>query len=159
MKKILLFLCALTCSAAMSAATWNVTVPEGTKACYIAGNLNGWTFSEMTKVDDTHYTITVETENTKGYKYTSGPDWTYEELTATGGNVSDREYAENDVVAKWKNVYDPGVEISYVDITISVKATSAPTIWWWGAGDKCPNADKTYTWDTQPAMTAVAGKT
>lgn len=159
MKKLLLFLCALTCSAAMSAATWNVTVPEGTKACYIAGNLNGWTFSEMTKVDDTHYTITVETENTKGYKYASGPDWTYEELTATGGNVSDREYAENDVVAKWKNVYDPGVEISYVDITISVKATSAPTIWWWGAGDKCPNADKTYTWDTQPAMTAVAGKT
>lgn len=162
MKKILLFVCALICSAAMSAATWNVTVPDGTKACYIAGNLNGWTFSEMTKVDDTHYTITVETDKTDGYKYACGPNWAYVEKTADGNEMGNRTYSANDVVAKWASIYDPGATVSYVDITISVKAATAPTIWWWGAGDKCPNPDQMglgYDSGTnQPVMTAVEGK-
>jgi hypothetical protein len=45
-----------------------------------------------------------------GYKYCSGPSWDYEELTAEGGNVADRTYSENDVVAKWKAVYEPAGE-------------------------------------------------
>lgn len=163
MKKILLFVCALICSAAMSATTWNVTVPEGTKTCYIAGEATGWKHTEMTKVDATHYTITIETDKKDQYKYCSGPDWAWEEQTAEGDKVENRMYAEQDVVAKWKTVYDPGATVSYVDITIRVKAATAPTIWWWGAGDKCPNAenvpDMGYDFKTnQPVMTAVEGK-
>lgn len=162
MKKILLFVCALICSAAMSATTWNVTVPEGTKACYIIGEATGWKHTEMTKVDDTHYKITIETDKVDKYKYCSGPDWAWEEQTAEGGYVADRTYSENDVVAKWKAVWDPEATVSYVDITIRVKAATAPTIWWWGAGDKCPNPDQMglgYDSDTnQPVMTAVEGK-
>lgn len=102
---------------------YNVTVPEGTKACYIAGAMNGWSQEEMTKVDDTHYTISIKGATTEmKYKYCSGPSWDYEEVTADGGKVEDRVYSENDVVAKWKAVYnpagtDPGTdptEIKYV---------------------------------------------
>lgn len=90
---------------------YNVTVPEGTKACYIAGAMNGWSQEEMTKVDDTHYTISIKGATTEmKYKYCSGPSWDYEEVTADGGKVEDRVYSENDVVAKWKAVYAPGEE-------------------------------------------------
>ncbi|MBO7291930.1 MAG: lipoprotein, partial [Bacteroidaceae bacterium] len=41
MKKILLFFCAMFALSAM-ALTYNVTVPAGTNACYIAGDMNGW---------------------------------------------------------------------------------------------------------------------
>lgn len=164
MKKILLFMCALICSAAMSAATWNVTVPDGTKACYIAGEATGWKHTEMTKVDATHYTITIETDKKDKYKYCSGPDWAYVEKTADGGDVLDRTYRTDDVVAAWASIYDPGATVSYVDITIRVKAATAPTIWWWGAGDKCPNPEDVpgmgYNFKTnQPVMTVVEGKT
>ncbi len=88
--------------------TYNVTVPAGTYACYIAGEMNGWSQQEMTKVDDTHYTITiVDATTAMKYKYCSGPDWKYTEVTTDGGNVEDRTYSENDVVAKWNEVYNP----------------------------------------------------
>ena len=89
--------------------TYNVEVPAGTNTCYIAGEMNGWGFTnEMTKVDDTHYTITIEGATTaQKYKYTSGPSWEYVEQTAEAGNVADRTWAENDVVAKWASVYNP----------------------------------------------------
>ena len=91
--------------------TYSVTVPEGTYACYIAMDTDpaqeGWEFNEMTKVDDTHYTFTRTGLKNKTYKYTSGPGWGYVEQTAEGGNVADRTWAENDVVAKWASVYNP----------------------------------------------------
>ena len=88
--------------------TYNVTVPAGTNACYIAGEMNGWSRQEMTKVDDTHYTITIVGATTAmKYKYCSGPDWKYTEVTTDGDNVEDRTYSENDVVAKWNEVYNP----------------------------------------------------
>ena len=88
--------------------TYNVTVPEGTNACYIAGDMNTWTFTEMTKVDDTHYTITIaEATLEMGYKYCSGPDWAYVEKSAEGEELQNRVYSENDVVAAWAAVYDP----------------------------------------------------
>lgn len=103
---------------------YNVTVPEGTKACYIAGAMNGWSQQEMTKVDDTHYTISIKGATTEmGYKYCSGPSWDYVEMQADGvTDVQDRTYSENDVVEAWKAVYnpagtDPGTdptEIKYV---------------------------------------------
>ena len=49
--------------------TYNVTVPAGTNACYIAGDMNSWSQVEMTKVDDTHYTLTIaEATTTMKYK-------------------------------------------------------------------------------------------
>ena len=166
MKKVTLFFCALVCAMSLSAAvTYSVQVPAGTNTCYICGKCTGWAFKPMTKVDDTHYTIALETTEKDGYKYCSGPDWAYVEKAANGNEMGDRTYAANDVVAQWAKVYDPAEAVSYVDITIRVKATTAPTIWWWGAGDKCPNSadltdeggTKLYTWENQPVMTAVAG--
>ena len=87
--------------------TYNVTVPAGTNACYIAGEMNGWSHMPMTKVDDTHYTITiVGATKDQEYKYCSGPGWDYEEQDAEG-NSNNRKYSENDVVVKWKKVYTP----------------------------------------------------
>ena len=90
--------------------TYYVEVPEGTNDCYIAGEMNGWTLTQMNKVDDRHYTITIEgatIEHT--YKYASGPDsdWKYVEVKTDGGDVSNRTYNANDFVEKWKAVYDP----------------------------------------------------
>ena len=92
--------------------TYNVTVPVGTKACYIAGEMNGWSQQEMTKVDETHYTITIaEATTAMKYKYCSGPDWAYVEMQADGvTDVQDRTYSANDVVEAWKAVYEPAGE-------------------------------------------------
>ena len=88
--------------------TYNVTVPAGTNACYIAGEMNSWSHVEMTKVSDTHYTLEIAgaTQAMK-YKYCSGPDWAYVEKTATGEELQDRTYSANDVVTAWAAVYDP----------------------------------------------------
>ena len=89
--------------------TYNVTVPAGTKACYICGDMTGWNFNEMTKVDDTHYTITIAgAKKSDGYKYASGGEWGYVEKDASGNEIGNRTYvAGNDVVASWASVYDP----------------------------------------------------
>jgi hypothetical protein len=105
--------------------TYNVTVPEGTYTCYLVGEMNGWAFTnEMTKVDDTHFTITLdEVHDGMGYKYCSGPDWAYAEKTAAGEDVSNRTYSENDVVEAWAAVYVPtAVE------NVEVKASAVKTI-------------------------------
>ena len=93
----------------LTTLTYNVTVPAGTHTCYIVGDMNGWAFTnEMTKVDDTHYTITLDNvHDGMGYKYCCGPDWAYEELTAAGEAVGNRAYSENDVVEAWAAVYVP----------------------------------------------------
>ena len=103
--------------------TYNVTVPAGTKACYIAGEMNTWSFTEMTKVDETHYTITIETATTAmKYKYCSGPSWDYVEKTAAGEEVADRTYSANDVVESWLAVYDPSVETAVDNVAVGEKA-------------------------------------
>ena len=130
MKKLLLSLCALVALSA-SALTYNVEVPAGTKACYIAGDMNGWSQQEMTKVDDTHYTLDIaEASETDGYKYCSGPGWNYVEKDAGGGEMSNRVYSPNDVVARWASVYDPGVEVEKpqgdISIYLQVEGAYAP---------------------------------
>lgn len=91
-----------------SGLTYNVTVPAGTSACYIAGDMNGWTFTEMTKVNNTHFTITIEGATTDmTYKYCSGPAWDYVEKDAYGNEISARTYSTNDVVESWANIYQP----------------------------------------------------
>ena len=82
--------------------TYNVTVPAETPACYIAGAMNGWSHQAMTKVDETHYTITIEgAEKTQEYKYSASNNWDCVELNEDGSEKSNRTWTENDVVAKW----------------------------------------------------------
>ncbi len=101
--------------------TYNVTVPDGTKICYIAGDMTGWKHVAMDKVDDTHYTLSIDTATVSdGYKYCSGPGWQYEEKTAEDGPVNNRVYTENDVVARWASVYDPGVQAGSITFTVTV---------------------------------------
>ena len=84
---------------------YNVTVPAGTPNCYIVGDFNEWgAFMPMTKVDDTHYTISIDNvTKASAYKYTCGESWDYVEMQADGTtDVVNRTWAENDVVATWK---------------------------------------------------------
>ena len=122
--------------------TYTVTVPVGTKACYIAGEMNSWSFTEMTKIDDTHYTVTLaEATEAMGYKYCSGPGWAYVELTEEDGEVANRTYVANDVVVKWASIYDPAnapTPGESKDITIKAKVpatwTETITAWVWPTG-------------------------
>ena len=143
MKKIFTLFAALVCIMSMSAVTYNVTVPAGTKACYIAGGMNSWSFTEMTKVDDTHYTLDLPsaTEAMK-YKYCSGPGWAYVEKDASGNEIGDRSYSAADVVAKWASVYEPSATPEEPkeekDITVKAKVpaswTNTITAWVWPTG-------------------------
>ena len=142
MKKIFTLFVALVGAMSMFALTYNVTVPAGTNACYIAGEMNGWSQVEMTKVDDTHYTLDVAdaTEAMK-YKYCSGPGWAYVEKTASGDEVADRTYSANDVVEKWAAVYTPADTSNPSepkDITVKAKVpaawTNGITAWVWPTG-------------------------
>ena len=143
MKKIFTLFSACICAMSMFALTYNVTVPATTKACYIAGEMNGWSQVEMTKVDDTHYTIDVAdaTEAMK-YKYCSGPSWAYVEKTANGDEVADRTYSAADVVESWAAVYDPTnvpEPGEAKDITVKAKVpaewTDQITAWVWHASE------------------------
>lgn len=115
--------------------TFNVTVPEGTEACYICGEWDWGTFKPMTKVDDTHYTLTIDdaTKDHK-YKYTFGEAWTYVEKNADGSDVQDRTWTENDVVAAWAdplatNIYLAGSMTSWAEGKIEfMKETPDATI-------------------------------
>ncbi|HRZ98894.1 MAG TPA: starch-binding protein [Paludibacter sp.] len=126
--------------------TYSVTVPAGTNTCYISGDMNAWAFAEMTKIDDTHYTITIAGATTsQGYKYLSGPSWSYEERYANGSGRGNRTYAASDVVEKWLAVYVPTAP----KINITVKARTPWTltnVHFWG--------DLESTWPGVP-MTQV----
>lgn len=139
MKKTCITLVAALMAIAANALTYNVTVPEGTNACYLAGAMNSWSFTEMTKVDDTHYTI----EAGEGeYKYTCGPAWKYVEKTADGEEMNNRTYSENDVVAKWAEVYTPsGNNPNPTDVKYYIKNNWNAGGWTWE--EMSPNADKT----------------
>ena len=94
----------------VSALTYTVTVPAGTKACYITGEMNGWSPSAtpLTKVNETTYTIDLPTA-TEGmkYQYLSGPDWKYIEKNADGTAITDRTWSAADVVVNWLEVFTP----------------------------------------------------
>ena len=143
MKKIFFLFAALISAMTMSAVTYNVTVPAGTNACYIAGEMTGWSHTEMTKVDDTHYTLELAdaTEDMK-YKYCSGPGWQYVEKAANGDEIADRTYFVEDLVEAWAAVYEPSAtpeEPSEIkDITVKAKVPAAwtdqITAWVWPTG-------------------------
>ena len=135
MKKFLSLFVALISVVSMYALQYNVTVPAGTNACYIAGEMTSWSHQEMTKVDATHYTITIDGANASmKYKYCSGPGWSYVEKDHGGGEIGDRTYTENDVVATWAAVYVPVVITGDPkDITVKAKMpagwTNTITAW------------------------------
>ncbi|MCF0191145.1 MAG: hypothetical protein HUJ96_07785, partial [Marinilabiliaceae bacterium] len=135
-----------------TALTFTAKVPADTKACYIAGDFTGWSHAAMTKVDDVTFTIDFpEATETQWYKYCSGPGWEYEETTESGESGANRHYSSEDIIPNWRSIYDP----DYITIKVCIKYDYQPTIWWWGAGDKCPDAADTpntytgegnYTW-------------
>lgn len=97
-------------SQSVSALTYNATVPTGSKACYITGDMNGWSPSAtpMTKIDETHYTIDLPNATSEmKYQYLSGPDWKYIEKTSEGAAITDRTWSATDVVAKWLETFIP----------------------------------------------------
>ena len=109
MKKILLFIAAVMTAMTVSAVTFNVTVPEGTQVCYVAGH-PGWSHIQMEKVSDTQFTLTTDELDGTAYKYCAGDDWAYVEMQADGvTDVQDRAHSESDVVEAWKATQDPGV--------------------------------------------------
>lgn len=116
-----------------SAITFNVTVPDGTNSCWVVGNFCKWDNNKhkMTKVDATHYTLTVAeadfadqtvTQATIKYKYLSGGgDWAYVEKDAAGAEIKDRDYSAADVVAKWALVWvDVPPLPKFVDVSVLV---------------------------------------
>ena len=101
--------------------TFTVNVPSGTKYCYVVGalpELSSWAAGAavpMNKVaDKDQFTVTIagitaaDISASEGYKYICGPDWKYVEVTASDGEVSNRQTVGNpDVVARWRNTYNP----------------------------------------------------
>ena len=91
--------------------TYTVKVPEGTENCYIAGDMNSWSFQEMTPTANANeFTITIDgaTKDHK-YKYVCGTDWKYVEVKANGENSDDRNYNATDVVERWNCA--PGIHL------------------------------------------------
>lgn len=114
--------------------TYNVTVPEGTPAVYIAGEFFEWSFAQMEKVDDTHYTICIEgaTEN-HGYKFCYENNWNAVEKAANGiDDVPNRTYSEENVVAAWN-----GIGLNY---TVNVP-DGTPEVYIFRVYDNSGNAD------------------
>lgn len=104
--------------------TYTVSVPAGTKYCYITGEMNGWNPGKhmMTKVNDNTFTIDIETATeTMKYQYLSGPDWKYIEKDANGDAIQDRTWSELDVVEKWLETFTPDER----EVTIEALVPSA----------------------------------
>lgn len=107
--------------------TYSVTVPAGTKACYICGAMTGWSvFEPMVKIDETHYTITINGATPAAeYKYSSGPGWGYSDVAQPN-----RIYSPNDIVTGWQTTYDPAA--AAVDVVYDVTVPSTNTCYIWG---------------------------
>lgn len=112
---------------------FNVTVPSPTYQVWMVGSFQGWapaTMVQGVKVDDTHYTFTLDdatfspgvTVANMTYKYSSGNgSYAYIEKNADGSELAaDRKYSDSngtDVVAKWAAVYNPS---NLQDVNIEV---------------------------------------
>lgn len=124
---------------------FNVTVPTPTYQCWIVGNFNSWNNNDkqMTMVDATHYTITLDdstwpagiTTATIQYKYLSGGNnWNFNEVQADGtnlpgnGNRNGFVDGQQDVVAKWGVTYNPTVLPVPRKVTIEVMVPDSITI-------------------------------
>ena len=107
----------LVVAMATNAVTLNVTVPGGTKKCFVAGNFNGWNAGnavEMQKTGEHTFSLTLndvdEAEMSAGYKYLCGQDWAYVEKGASGEEIANRTTISNmDIVASWAKLYNPDI--------------------------------------------------
>ena len=136
----LLSLFATTQLASATTAVFNVTVPTGTNKCWMMGNFTAlagaaWDLTKAvkcTKVDATHYTVTLDdatfmggiTMATLQYKYLSGPgDWAYVEKDAVGGELAaNRTFTASpttDVVLTWASIFTPHVA-QPMNVTVDV---------------------------------------
>ena len=105
---ILVFMSLMLVNQSANALVYTVKVPDGTNACYITGEMNGWNPGslKMTKVDDNTYTIDLpDAKETQKYQYLSGPDWKYIEKDENGDAIEDRTWSELDVVAQWLETF------------------------------------------------------
>ncbi|MBO6035126.1 MAG: hypothetical protein J6P34_04655, partial [Paludibacteraceae bacterium] len=97
--------------------TVNVTVPEGTPACFFYGDMSGNTFVEMTKVDDTHYTTKFEDKESIGWGYTfcwEANNWSTQNVEGDF-TVEPVDGVINIEVSGW--LTNPGVEYHYTTYT------------------------------------------
>ena len=108
--------------------TYTVTVPEGTQACFITGDMDGWSgpslSNRMTPVEGQTNQFTIDipgATEADEYKYYCGPSWSYEEANADGSAVNNRGYALYDVVAKWSKDFT----LDERTVTINVQVPSA----------------------------------
>lgn len=101
-------------------ATYTVKVPQGTQQVSIAGDFNNWTpgMHWMNQLDSVTYRLTVHGANTDmQYKYLNGPDWSFEEVDATGRPIQNRKWTPVDVVEAWAtNVNPDDTRIYYQDV-------------------------------------------
>ena len=82
--------------------TYTVTVPAGTKKCYIAGDMTSWAFKEMINKGNNVFSIEIEGAiEAHKYKYSASDSWAHQEVKADGSNVDNRTYNAQDVVEKW----------------------------------------------------------
>lgn len=127
---------ALTNKVIAADVVFNVVVPNPTYECWMVGSFNGWNnnLHKMTKVDDTHYTITLDdttfpsgtTVENMMYKYLSGGgDWAYAEEDPIGNGATNPNDNNNrlvdqvpDTVKGWKLLYNPYVEPIPMRVTI-----------------------------------------
>lgn len=83
--------------------TYIVTVPAGTKDCFIAGDMNAWTPHEMVRISRNKYQLSIaEAQTNQHYIYLSGPAFTFAETIS-----SNRTYKLADSVSGWKNIWNP----------------------------------------------------
>ena len=84
---------------------YTVKVPAGTKKCFLAGDMNGWSFTEMTDMGNNTFSIEYGTATIEDkYKYACKADWAYEEKKNENGSVDNRTYNKNDVVERWNRI-------------------------------------------------------
>jgi len=98
---------ALIINTALAQVTYTVTVPAGTNACFIAGEMSGWSQMQMVSTGTNTYSITISYATTaQQYKYCCGPAWNYNEVTSSGGYVANRSHSTSDIVARWAIVWN-----------------------------------------------------
>lgn len=95
-----------------SGLTYTVTVPVGTKNCYMKGGFlsmnNNWAdFIQLEKTGENTFSVTLPTYENETYRYFAEKGKEYIEVNADGSEKADRTWNENqgmDVVVKWKTV-------------------------------------------------------
>ena len=82
MKKTILALGLALAGLPSQAVTLNVSVPPGTRCCYVSGQFNNWNAAgavEMQPAGTDRFTLDLPDVSSsamaQGYKYLSGPDW------------------------------------------------------------------------------------